>query len=122
MAGYGLALSQFGKRRKKPLSGTEVHPGGAGTVQTAIYSATPLVGVPMHLEQAENISLVTHQSAGIMLSKQELTRRKLGGALERLVSDASFRRNMLRLKELQDRGDGAAHAASEIVDFLDCRD
>ncbi len=93
--------------------------GGAGTVQTAIYSATPLVGVPMHLEQAGNLSLVTRHGAGIMLSRQDLTRRKLGGALEQLVSDASFGQNMLRLKELQDRVDGAANAATEIVSFLE---
>ncbi len=43
------------------------------------------------------------------------------GALERLVSDASFRRNMLRLKNLQDRVDGAANAAREIINYLEGR-
>jgi UDP:flavonoid glycosyltransferase YjiC (YdhE family) len=101
-----------------PLADIALTHGGAGTVQTAIYSATPLVGVPMHLEQAGNISLVTRHSAGFMLSKQDLTRHKLGGALEQLVSNASFQQNMLKLKQLQDLIDGAANAASEIVGFL----
>lgn len=102
-----------------PLADIALTHGGAGTVQTAIHSATPLVGVPMQLEQAGNISLVTRQRAGIMLSKMDLTRRQLGSALERLVSDPSFRQNMLRLKKLQERVDGATNAASEIVRFLE---
>lgn len=101
-----------------PLADIALTHGGAGTVQTAIHAATPLVGVPMHLEQAGNISLVTRQGAGIMLSRKDLTRRKLGSALEQLVSDSSFRENMLRLKALQDNVDGARTAAREIIRFL----
>ena len=78
-------------------------------------------GVPMHLEQAGNISLVTRQNAGVMLSKYELNRQKLASALEQLVSKPRFRQNMLRLKALQDRVDGAAIASKELVNFLDGR-
>ena len=102
-----------------PLADIALTHGGAGTVQTAIHSGTPLVGVPMQGEQVGNISLVTRQRAGIMLSRMDLTRRKLGSALERLVSDPSFGHNMHRLKRLQDRADGATAAASEIVRFLE---
>ena len=44
--------------------------------------------------------------------------RTLSRALERLLSDASLRQNMLRLKAFQDKVDGAAVAAREIVKFL----
>ena len=101
-----------------PLADIAITPGGAGTVQTAIHAGTPLVGIPMHLEQTGNLSLVTRQGAGLMLSKWDLNRRSLGRALERLLTDASLRENMLRLKALQDRVDGPALAAREIVDFL----
>lgn len=104
-----------------PLADIAITHGGAGTVQTAIHSATPLVGVPMQLEQAGNISLVARQHAGILLSQMDLSRRKLGSALERLVSDPAFKTNMLRLKERQDQVDGAANAAREIVRFLQGR-
>jgi UDP:flavonoid glycosyltransferase YjiC (YdhE family) len=102
-----------------PLADIALTHGGAGTVQTAIHAATPLVGVPMHLEQAGNISLVTRQHAAIMLSQRDITQRKLGSILERLVFDPSFRQNMRRLKKLQDQVDGAVNAAREIVRFLD---
>lgn len=101
-----------------PLADIAITHGGAGTVQTAIHSGTPLVGIPMHLEQTGNLSLVTRQGAGLMLSKWDLNRRSLGRALKRLLSDASLRQNMLRLKDLQDRVDGPAIAAQEIVSFL----
>jgi UDP:flavonoid glycosyltransferase YjiC (YdhE family) len=92
--------------------------GGAGTVQTAIHAGTPLVGIPMHLEQTGNLSLVTRQNAGLMLSKWDLNRRSLGRALERLLRDTGLRQNMLRLKAIQDQVDGPAVAAREIVRFL----
>lgn len=95
--------------------------GGAGTVQTAIHAATPLLGIPMHLEQAGNISLVQRQGAGILLSPLDLTPKKLGAALERLTTEDGFRKNMRHLKTLQDRIDGASVAARELVGFLDGR-
>ena len=101
-----------------PLADIAITHGGAGTVQTAIHSGTPLVGIPMHLEQTGNLSLVTRQGAGLMLSKWDLNRRSLGRALERLLTDSSMRENMLRLKALQDKVDGPATAAREIVSFL----
>jgi UDP:flavonoid glycosyltransferase YjiC (YdhE family) len=101
-----------------PMADIAITHGGAGTVQTAIHSGTPLVGIPMHQEQAGNISLVKRQGAGLMLWKQELTRKHLASALERLAANSQFRENMKRLKLEQDKIDGAAKAAQEIVNFL----
>lgn len=70
------------------------------------------------LEQTGNLSLVTRQGAGLLLSKWDINQRSLSRALERLLSDASLRENMLRLKALQDKVDGPANAAREIVSFL----
>ena len=72
----------------------------------------------MHGEQAGNIALVQRQGAGIMLPKQSLRRRQLVTALDKIVTNDSYRENMHRLKKLQDRVDGAANAAREMVRFL----
>ena len=101
-----------------PLADIAITHGGAGTVQTAIHSGTPIVGVPMQMEQAGNISLVARQGAGVMLTRLDLNRPKLAATLEKLVANQSYRDNMLRLKRLQDPIDGAAIAAREIVRFL----
>ncbi len=101
-----------------PLADIAITHGGAGTVQTAIHSGTPLVGIPMHLEQTGNLSLVTRQGAGLMLSKWDLNYRSLCRALEHLLTDYSLRENMLRLKALQYQVDGPTIAAREIVNYL----
>ena len=56
--------------------------------------------------------------AGLILSKWDINRCSLGRALEQLLSDSRLRENMLRLKSLQDKVDGPAVAAREIVKFL----
>ena len=104
-----------------PLADVAITHGGAGTVQTAIHAGTPLVGVPMHLEQAGNISLVQRQGAGIMLPRKALNRRRLANALEKIVADNSYRENMERLKRLQDPIDGAAKTAREMIRFMESR-
>ena len=73
----------------------------------------------MQLEQAGNISLVERQGAGIMLSKLDLNRAQLTTALEKIVADDRYRQNMLRLKQIQDRVDGATNAARQVVSFLE---
>jgi UDP:flavonoid glycosyltransferase YjiC (YdhE family) len=73
----------------------------------------------MHGEQAGNISLVERRGAGILLSRLDLSRRRLESSLEKLVTDISYRENMGRLKNLQDRVDGAANAAREMIRFME---
>lgn len=102
-----------------PLADIAITHGGAGTVQTAIHAGTPLVGVPMHGEQAGNIALVQRRGAGIMLPRKALSHRRLAAALERIVTDNSYRENMRRLKRLQDPIDGATDAARETVRFIE---
>lgn len=116
-----LLLPHVPAHRANPLADIALTHGGAGTVQTAIHAGTPLVGIPMQLEQAGNISLVARQSAGIMLSRPDLTRKRLGAAMARLVSEPDFKENMQRLKKLQDSIDGATVAANELMGFLQGR-
>ena len=104
-----------------PMADVAITHGGAGTVQTAIHSGTPIVGIPMHQEQAGNVALVRKQGAGIMLWKQELTKKHLASALERLINNDEYRKNMRRLKSDQDQVNGAANAAQEIVNYLSAR-
>ncbi|MDJ0805245.1 MAG: glycosyltransferase [Gammaproteobacteria bacterium] len=101
-----------------PMADFAITHGGAGTVQTAIHSGTPLVGIPMHQEQAGNIAQVRKLGAGLMLWKSELTRKNLAHALEMLITDENYREKMQQLKSEQDQIDGAAVAANEIVNFL----
>lgn len=120
-SGQVLVESHVPAHLVNPMADIAITHGGAGTVQTAIHSGTPLVGIPMHQEQAGNVSLVKRRGAGLMLWKQELSRKRLASALETLVTDSQFRNNMKQLKLEQDQVDGAARAAQEIVYFLSHR-
>ena len=113
-----LAIPHAPAHLLNPMADIAITHGGAGTVQTAIHSGTPIVGIPAQMEQAGNIYLVARQGAGLMLSRLDLSRRKLAAALEKLVEDRSYRDSMQRLKRMQDPIDGAAKAADEIVRFL----
>jgi UDP:flavonoid glycosyltransferase YjiC (YdhE family) len=117
-AGRVLLTPHVSAHLVNPLADIAITHGGAGTVQTAIHSGTPIIGIPMHLEQTGNISLVTRQRAGLMLSKWDLNRRSLRHAINRLLTDSSLRENMMRLKALQDQVDGPVKTAKEIVNFL----
>ncbi|MGB5834673.1 MAG: nucleotide disphospho-sugar-binding domain-containing protein [Thiohalocapsa sp.] len=102
-----------------PMADIAITHGGVGTVQTAIHSGTPLVGIPMHQEQAGNISLVNKQGSGLMLWKQELGKNTLRQHWRHLLLIPGFEReNMKRQKLEQDKVDGAAKAAQETVNFL----
>ncbi len=114
-----MVVSHVPAHLANPLADVAITHGGAGTVQTAIHAGTPLVGVPMHGEQAGNIALVQRQGAGIMLSRKAVNRRRLAAALERIVTDDAYRENMRRLKRLQDPIDGATNAAREMVRFIE---
>lgn len=113
-----LAIPHAPAHLVNPMADIAITHGGAGTVQTAIHSGTPLVGIPAQMEQAGNISLVARQGAGLMLSRFDLNGPKLAAALEKLVKEQSYRHSMERLKRLQDPIDGAAKAADEIVRFF----
>lgn len=117
-SGNVLITSHVPAHLVNPMADIAVTHGGAGTVQTAIHSGTPLVGIPMHQEQAGNITLVKRQGAGMMLWKSELTRKHLATSLETLVMNEKYQVNMMRLKQEQDKIDGAANAANEIINFL----
>ena len=113
-----LLLPHVPAHRVNPMADIAITHGGAGTVQTAIHSGTPLIGIPMHIEQGGNLAMVQRQGAGILLWKQELSYRNLSKALEKITQDQSYKENMMRLKQMQDSIDGAHQAAREIVAFL----
>lgn len=100
--------------RVMPMCDLAVIHGGQGSVQTAIASGVPVVGFPLQPEQNFNLGLVERHGAGRCLSLRSLKRRKLRGAVERVLGDASYRAAMGRLKAWQAARDGPLEAARAI--------
>lgn len=72
--------------------------GGQGTVQTAVSSGTPVVGVGMQLEQCANLDQLVRRGAGIRIPRRSWSPEGVARALGRLITSPAFR---ARAGELQ---------------------
>jgi UDP:flavonoid glycosyltransferase YjiC (YdhE family) len=97
--------------RVMPLCQLAIIHGGEGSVQTAIASGTPVIGFPIQPEQNFNLRLLEQHGAGRCLSFWSLKAGRLRAAIEEVLGDGRYRREMLRLQGLQARLDGPTEAA-----------
>lgn len=72
--------------------------GGQGTLQTAMLSGTPLVGIPAQPEQQMNLQHLSDYGAAIALSRREWTAPRIARAVERLLGDPRFAEQAQRLR------------------------
>lgn len=94
-----------------PRTDVVVTTGGTGTVMASLCSGVPLVVVPMAWDQPENAWRVAEAGAGIRLAPRQCTPEAIRAAVDRVLSDHSYRRNARRLgRDLAGHG-GAAQAA-----------
>lgn len=92
--------------------------GGQGSVQTAMASGTPFVGMPYHGEQELNVALAERQGMALRLSPADASTSRMTDAVHRLLTEDTFRQNASRVRALYARADGAAAAANAILEFL----
>ncbi|MFZ6026167.1 MAG: nucleotide disphospho-sugar-binding domain-containing protein [Chloroflexota bacterium] len=93
--------------------------GGQGTVQTALWAGTPIVGVALQFEQQSNLELIVRAGAGKRLPLKGLDEETLLAGIEAVAQAASYRRNAQRIQKLMRSSDGAQQAADEILRFLE---
>ena len=85
--------------------------GGQGSVQTALASGAPFVGIPLHPEQHANVALVERQGA----ARLALHPADAAHAVRELLDDDSYRDNALRLQAAYAAVDGPGAAADAIL-------
>ena len=93
--------------------------GGQGSVQTAMASGTPFVGMPYHGEQELNVALAERRGMALRLSPADAGTPRMTEAVGRLLEDDTFRLNASRVRALYAETDGAAGAADAILEFLE---
>lgn len=93
--------------------------GGQGSVQTAMASGAPFVGMPHHGEQELNVHLAERLGTAIRLSPLNGTGEPMTVAVRRLLTEGSFSANARRARDLYAGIDGASGAAQAIVEYLD---
>jgi MGT family glycosyltransferase len=100
-----------------PLADAVVTTGGTGTVLATLSAGVPLVVVPTAWDQPENAWRVAEAGAGIRLAPRRCTPARIRVAVERVLSDPSFRQNARRLgTDLG--GAGGAEKAAELLEDL----
>lgn len=72
--------------------------GGQGTLQTAMLSGTPLVGMAAQPEQQMNLQHLSDYGAAIALSRRDWSAPRIARAVERLLGDSRFKAKAQRLR------------------------
>ncbi len=92
--------------------------GGQGSVQTAMASGTPLVGIPLHPEQELNVDLAVRQGMALAIPPRHAAGEQMTAAVRRLVDEPEFRAQAQRVRQVYAGSDGAGQAATAITRYL----
>jgi UDP:flavonoid glycosyltransferase YjiC (YdhE family) len=97
--------------RVNPLVDLAVIHGGQGTVQTALSSGTPFLGVGMQPEQDINIEFAVRWGSAIRIPKKRVTTQAVREAILKLLGDEHARQRARELQAEYERWNGPALAA-----------
>jgi len=92
--------------------------GGQGSVQTALASGTPVVGIPLHPEQELNVDLAARHGAGLAVAPRHVDTPRLTEAVRRVLQEPRFAQAASKVQGWYAGVDGAGCAARAIVTWL----
>lgn len=98
-----------------PRTDVFVTTGGAGSVLAALRCGVPVLVVPTEWDKPESARRVVYAGAGLALSPRQCTPARVRAAVERLLTEPSFRARARELAADFARSGGAARAA-ELVE------
>ncbi len=94
-----------------PRTAVMVTLGGSGGVLAALKAGVPMVVVPTEWDRPENAQRVVEAGAGLRIAANRCTPDRLRAAVERVLTEPSFRQNARRLGEAFARYGGPVRAA-----------
>lgn len=89
--------------------------GGQGSVQTAMASGTPLLGLPLQLEQQLNVALVARLGAARSVAPRRA--KRVGPVAAGMLADDRYRRAAKNVQQIYDGIDGPGAAADAIIEL-----
>jgi MGT family glycosyltransferase len=98
-----------------PRTDVMVTTGGGSTVVAGVQAGVPMVVVPTQWDKPENAQRVVEAGVGLRLAPRRCTPKRLRAAVERILSDGSFRENAQRMAATFVRYGGAQQAAELTV-------
>ena len=100
-----------------PNTDVIVTTGGAGTVLAAIHAKVPMILIPTEWDKPELAQRIVACGAGISIPPAKVTPKSIRAAVERILSDPSFKQGITRLAEASARYGGADQAAALLEEF-----
>lgn len=104
-----------------PRAAAAIIMGGQGSVQTAIASGTPFIGLPYHGEQELNVAVAERLGSAIRMAPQDATTAALPAALARIIGESSYATAAAAAAADYSGVDGGARAAEAIIGWLSAR-
>jgi UDP:flavonoid glycosyltransferase YjiC (YdhE family) len=104
--------------RIMPRVAIAVTTGGQGSVQTAVASGVPLVGIPLQPEQDLNVHLVQRQGMARCVPVHAASTTAMTNSVRRLVDEPTYREQAQRLQCIVAQIDGAKTAARVISRYV----
>ncbi len=98
-----------------PKARLAVTMGGQGTVQTAIASGTPLVGIPLHPEQELNVAIAARLGMARGVAPRHASQATLTAVVREVADTPAYAAAAIRAAALYRGVDGAAQAADAII-------
>jgi UDP:flavonoid glycosyltransferase YjiC (YdhE family) len=89
--------------------------GGQGSVQTAMATGTPLLGLPLQLEQQLNVALVARLGAARTVAPRSAAR--VARVAAEMLADDRYRRSAKQVQQIYDGIDGPGAAADAIIEL-----
>ncbi|MBX9945877.1 MAG: hypothetical protein K2Y40_17490 [Reyranella sp.] len=91
---------------------------GQGSLQCAMASGVPVIGVPLHLEQDSNIHFLVQRGAARALPAAKIDDTKLAGMVTEMLARSSHRAAARTIQAAYARRNGPALCASAILAHL----
>ena len=110
-----LFVDHLPSHKVMPMVDVAIIHGGQGSVQTAIASGTPILGIPLHVEQGLNVAMVEKHGAGIMQTKHDIDSQDIREKVERILKDPSYKKNIMKLSGYQNSVDGVKSTVDVIL-------
>jgi len=92
--------------------------GGQGTVQTACWAGTPVVGVGFQFEQDANLDTLAQAGMGVRIPLKEYAKERIQAEVTRVAGNPSYTENAKRIQSIVRKMNGAENAADEIFKFI----
>lgn len=92
--------------------------GGQGSVQTAMASATPFVGIPLQPEQDFNIVEMERHGAARRISQEDAVSARMTSMVRDVLSDERHREAARRIQAIYAKADGPGACADAILELV----